>query len=200
MKSKKQINQNGQKDKNLKQGFTLLELLVVVVIIGILAAIALPQYRIAKMKADVASLLPTMRRWKDALQEWKLHYGNYCKDGKGTDSTCDEIPNGADLGVTWPSDWISWNNNPLSCENHTDCFSANNKWRCYTHDNGNVYCLERNNYFFIILYQPDYYYQPLKEMRNKIGCFAENEKAKKICQKLGGKFVKELDGHYYYEL
>ena len=55
-----------------KNGFTLLELLVVVLIIGILSAIALPQYRKAVEKSKVSQALITLKYMKDRGQEFML--------------------------------------------------------------------------------------------------------------------------------
>lgn len=62
--------------KNNK-GFTLIELLVVVLIIGILAAIALPQYFKAVRKARASEALIVIKNMRDAADRYILAHGNF---------------------------------------------------------------------------------------------------------------------------
>ena len=165
------------------KGFTLIEMLVVVLIIGILAGIALPQYQMAVTKAKVASILPLMRRWKDALQEYKLQHGSYeTEDG--------DRPDADTLGANWPSDWRCTDDG---------LFCSNDYWKeCFANDEptGYVYCehiIDNNNWFFIIMYQPDD--ENYEEVRGMTTCQAQGTEGEKVCKALGGKLLEDVSAY-----
>lgn len=67
--------------KNKDQGYTLIELLIVVAIIGILAAIAVPSYNTYMVRSKVAEMISTADSAKNAIAEYMTtHNGQFPQD------------------------------------------------------------------------------------------------------------------------
>ena len=83
---------------NSGKGFILIELLVVVLIIGILAAIALPQYKKAVLKSKFAAIKDKAHAIYDAEQRYYLVHNQYTTNWNNLDI---DVPSAdCDINVT----------------------------------------------------------------------------------------------------
>lgn len=60
-----------------KKGFTLIELLIVVAIIGILAAIAVPNFMNAQTRAKIARVHSDLRAFSTAMEAYSIEWNDY---------------------------------------------------------------------------------------------------------------------------
>lgn len=74
---------NRIKQRRSQQGFTLLELLMVVIIIAILASLALPQYLRTVAKARRAEALQVLATIRAAELRYKAEHGLYTNNASG---------------------------------------------------------------------------------------------------------------------
>ena len=65
---------------NRKSGFTLVEILIVVIILGILAAIVIPQFTNASTDARKASLVSQLQTLRSQIQLFKLQHNDILPD------------------------------------------------------------------------------------------------------------------------
>jgi type IV pilus assembly protein PilE len=156
-----------------KKGFTLIELLVVVLIIGILAAIALPQYQKAVEKSRAAEALSVMRTIKDAEEIYYLTNGEYTKDFSKLD---------IDYGEKISSDRVDGKNFKFilySYSIYADLLSGPaDFWLEYMFDKGSYASMKGGSFY----------------------CSARNKKGEDICEALGGVFIANDSGHKRYKL
>ncbi len=76
--------------KRVQQGFTLIELMIVVAIVGILAAIALPAYQDYTIRARVSEALATAGACKTQIAEYTAARGTL--PATMSESGCSDVP------------------------------------------------------------------------------------------------------------
>ena len=99
---------------NTRRGFTLIELLVVVIIIAILAAIALPQYQKAVLKARVAEIQTFIAHMEKAADLYVLENG---------------YPSSGSQKIPWDELGIDVSN---FCSTKTEFYCITKNFRVYT--------------------------------------------------------------------
>jgi general secretion pathway protein G len=83
-----------------KKGFTLVEILIVVVILGILAAIVIPQFTDASEQAKIASLRSDLQMMRSQIELYKAQHNDELPTDPGHLGLVDALTPVNGLGIT----------------------------------------------------------------------------------------------------
>ena len=155
----------------MKKGFTLIELLVVVLIIGILAAVAVPQYQRAVGKARAAEAKTILSAYLRALQLAHLETG-----GEGNPS--------GELSIDLPESQY-WD---FQLE---ECVSGNGAWGCL------VAAYEKNQMQVYISLKDEGYAKVYGDFSVGFFCTPMTEQYAEKCKNLGFTKYDEDTGVYF---
>ena len=81
--------------RNKRKGFTLVEIMIVVLIIGILLAIAVPNFVKARQNSRLQTVIGNLKQLESAKQQWAMDKGKVSTDS----------PVAADLAPTYMQKW-----------------------------------------------------------------------------------------------
>ena len=106
--------------KKLSRGFTLIEVLVVVLIIGILTSVALPNYQVAVLKARYTELMNVVAPLADAEM---VYYATFNKFTDQLDELDVSLPGGVKLSADGKN--ASWKKSVLNIINNNSATTYN---------------------------------------------------------------------------
>lgn len=125
----------------VSRGFTLVEILIVVVILGILAAIVVPQYAGASEEASKTSAFHEIQRLRKAVEVYQIRFRNDLPDVEEGDGTWNALITAGDYLKSAPRNaWVGGPNAGVIKfgDAPDDAFQTDYGW-IYDPDTGDVW-------------------------------------------------------------